>query len=567
MDNGGRQQQMTKRIKSQVKQSAKRRRGIALMESIAQNLTATSPDDETLSGLDDVSMSNATLTRGESSSGIRSPSSSANPTGAAAEDVFLPDPPFAPPHTPKYSGYASAPNDQGSLVPRNETDMGFITAYMDYVFPALFPFYRPPILQGGRTWLLVLAMRNEGYLSTIVSLTSYFFSVVPVDTSHPDHNHCVSDTWKGLQKQMDLVLATVQDDLKDISRRGVGDSLLDSVYLLINIGQLLNFELAVPSGKWQIHLDAATGLSNQIIQHHASSGESRGISAVLDKLHNTHMAVPITPIQGAFRFFSAILLIDDIISSISLDRPPRLKAYHPELVQADAPDKEPTLRIEEVIGCHAWVLLAVSEIATLDQWKKSQSESGHLIQAELLSRANLIEKRLQEGHRRLDQHDLSCHDLSTSDSKSDKQLQAYLEHSSWSRDLSPPTPEVHAHLTRIWAHAAHSYLLVVLLGWQPDDARIRSNTTRVIDLLNKTPSYTWLRSVVWPFCVSGCLALGEQRQTFSMMGDSMAALQTFGTLREALSVMENVWGQSEIDVASWDLGSCLKSLGHVALLV
>ncbi|KPM40753.1 hypothetical protein AK830_g5822 [Neonectria ditissima] len=532
------------------------------MESIAQDLTAASAEDQISPRLEHVSTSNTPLRRRDS-----------NPTRAVVEKAPLPDRSFASSQTPQDKSSPSATTSQhpSLMIPRSEVDMGFITGYMGYVFPAIFPFYRPSILYGGRTWLLVLAMRNDGFFNTIVSLSSYYFSVVPVAPSHPDHPICVSNTWKELQKKMYLALASVQDDLKDVGRRGLGECLQDSVNLLANIGQLLNFEIAIPSGNWQIHLDAATGLFDQMIQYHARTGHLRGVRAVLDKLSSvssTRMTIPTSPIQGAFQFFSTVLLINDIISSTSLSRVPRLNAHHHELVQADGPDKElPTLRIEEVIGCQAWVLLVISDIATLDAWKKGHLESLHQVEAELLSRATSIEKRIQEGRMRLDKDDLLHNGQLTCDQKPNQQSQVYLERSNYSNDLSPLVPQLHTQITRIWAHAAHSYLLVVLLGWQPEDTRIRSNTASTIDIFNKMSSHDWLRSVVWPFCMSGCLALDGQRQTFSRIGNSTEAFQTFGTVREAMKIMENVWGQTEIDVSSWDIGACLKSSGHSALLV
>jgi hypothetical protein len=77
--------------------------------------------------------------------------------------------------------------------------MGFLVGYLDYVFPALFPFYRPAIEEGRRSWLPILATRNSGFSNSIISFSSYFFSVIPV-VPGPDHNRCSSKLWEELRK-------------------------------------------------------------------------------------------------------------------------------------------------------------------------------------------------------------------------------------------------------------------------------------------------------------------------------------------------------------------------------
>lgn len=564
MDSGERQQQMSRRIQVQVKQSAKRRRGIALMESIAQDLTSTSEDatssshlDASPSYLDHLTPQNSILTA-ESSTTI---------SNNSFDPVEISDRPLAPSVEPNISPdyFSTSVTDNLSTTSRSDLDMSYITGYMDYVFPALFPFYRPSILQGGRTWLLVLATKSTGFFNTIVSLSSYFFCTIPIAPG-PAHDACASSAWKELQKQMDLALMTVQRDLKDIGSRGVGKSLLNDVYLLATIAQLLNFEIALPSGKWQIHLDAATNLFEKIIRHHGGDDTARGIHAVLERLGGPGSSLPPNPNQGAFRFFATILLIYDIIAGTSLERSPKLKIYHRELKQ-DGPGKIPVVKMEEVIGCETWVLLAISDTATLGEWKKEESNTSNWSEDDFISRARSIEARLQEGLAQLDDREILHERESSQDYQPDQRLEQMLQWSNCAYGFYPLIPELNTHITRIWAHAAHTYLLVLLLGWQPADPRIRSHTTRMIELFDKISSPTWLRSLVWPFCVSGCLALGQDRDAFRRIGSSMEAFQALGTAQEALSIMENVWAREEMDSTSWDVGACLKILGHRVLLV
>ncbi|KAH7126505.1 fungal-specific transcription factor domain-containing protein [Dactylonectria estremocensis] len=558
MDSGKRQQQMTDKIKSQVKKNAKRRRGIALMESIARDISNVSEDVEMLSPSDDSSSLHVPISRSKGNAAKSSPTSDSVSLSHLADTAAL-DPPATS------STRDQDPEPKAAL---SELDMGFITGYMDYTFPTLFPFYRPPILKGGRTWLLALALKNSGFLNTIVSLSSYFFTIIPVALI-PGHETCMSSTWKELHKQMDLALSTVQKNLKDISRRETGNSPLQSLYLLATITHLLIFEITLPSGKWQIHLDAATTLFKQIVRDHGDDNKNEGITKVWEKLStnlSSPMSIPPSPNQSAFRFFSTLLLIEDVIASVSLERSPRLTDYHHEL-RHDGSGNVPTLSIEEIMGCEAWVLLAISDISILDSWKNECKKSGNLIEADLISRAESIETSIKQGLARLDGKAHSEKSESIQGNKPAQTLEALLQQSNCSYGYTLLVPELNRHITRIWAHAAYLYVLVVLLGWQPTEPRIRRNCTMMIELFNNISSPIWLRSLAWPFCVSGCLALGEDREEFRRIGSAMEGLLGFGTAREALSIMAKVWSQGDMDAESWDIGACLKILGHRVLLV
>lgn len=69
-------------------------------------------------------------------------------------------------------------------------DMGnqthFTMMYLDHVFPFLFPFCQPSILEGGRAWLLAMLRHNEALYHSAMSLSSYFLPL-----SFPSHLACL----------------------------------------------------------------------------------------------------------------------------------------------------------------------------------------------------------------------------------------------------------------------------------------------------------------------------------------------------------------------------------------
>lgn len=572
MDNGRRQHEMVERVKVEVKRSANRRRGRRLIQRITQDIgdeeTGGLPQPENVSP----SSANSSAPFGDTSSSTLSEGRSKTiANNSRTDSIFQGQPRVS--RFPSNGLAQDAPNDSttqdvgfSSLTLQNELELSFVMTYLDHVFPVLFPFYRPSILEGGRSWLLVLAMKNKGLYHIVISLTSYFFSVVPMSPGAA-HQMCASKTWEELQKQTDLAVKMVQRDSQDVSRRGVQGDLLESAYLMESIVQLLSFEAIIaPTENWQMHLDAALALFRQIFQYHGMNQSSPSISAILEQMgHKSFVVVPSdhslwNADQAAFRFFTAVLLVDDIISSTSLEHRPRLHQYHPHLLTNDGtPDQESPLELEDFMGCQNWALLLVGEIAALDAWKKDMKKSGSLSIVQVVQRAGVIERDLHDGLARLDESDPRQRRGPKSTVLLD--LEKLYNH-------QPLSPDACISLTRIWAHAAHIYLLIVQSGWESANPDVRNCVARTIDLFMELPSPSWLRTLAWPFCVTGCLAEEGQEPVFREMVSSMGALQMFGTMRVALSIMENVWrNREQIDADSWDLAACLRSTGHRVLLV
>jgi hypothetical protein len=132
------------------------------------------------------------------------------------------------------------------------------------------------------------------------------------------------------------------------------------------------------------------------------------------------------------------------------------------------------------------------------------------------------------------------------------------------------TPASQSHLvTRIWAHAALVYLFVVVSGWQPASVDVQYHVGRIIELLTHQISPpALLRTMVWPFCVAGCLAEPAQEALLRGMVKELQPPSVFGTVRKALEIMEGVWCNRDAgDTASRDLAACFRSQGNLVLLV
>jgi hypothetical protein len=104
-------------------------------------------------------------------------------------------------------------------------------------------------------------------------------------------------------------------------------------------------------------------------------------------------------------------------------------------------------------------------------------------------------------------------------------------------------------------------------GWQPASVHVRYHVTHIIDLLKCQKSPVLLRTMVWPFCVAGCLAEPDQEAFFRGMVEVLQPPSIFGTVHKAHEIMENIWRDRDTDVATRDFATCFRVQGEVVLLV
>ncbi|KAL2259691.1 hypothetical protein VTK26DRAFT_6529 [Humicola hyalothermophila] len=452
--------------------------------------------------------------------------------------------------------------------------------YLDYVFPFVFPFYRPAFPDFGRGWLLALLTKNKALFHSALSLAGYFGGVIIGRDKDPSPQ-CKSHSSEALHTQHVLALEWLQREMQDIITRGVKDNLVEANRVMASIIQLMTAEVVISKpGNWVIHLGAATELFHEIMKHHAIDEAGRRCF-ILVLLRLGHKPSTWTPKknpwgsdQSVLRFFTAQLLFFDTLASTSLARSPRLQDWHSTLLtkfddtagSLPATQKEhttPHIDLEQFVGVQNWVIMAIGEIAALDSWKKEMKRNKSLSVTQLVSRATAIEQNLRSSLQ-APQEPGEARGQSSADGP-----QTLLDYFSGSF-ASSRTMHSSVLNTQIWAQAALTYLLVVLSGWQPSSSEIRDSVAQTIDLLLSLPSRSCLRTLVWPFVVTGCLAAPDQEQIFRDMVTAMGPLDMFGTIREGLAILENVWSRrAEIEENPdlCDVAACLNCLGQPALLI
>lgn len=441
------------------------------------------------------------------------------------------------------------------------SDTVLLMFYLENLLPFLFPFYRPSILQGGKAWILEMMIKSPVLRQSTLCQSSYFFPLV--------RGAADRDVQERVLTQTREAFGVLRQALQVMNDSGVTEHLHGAVRIMASIMQVQRFEIAVMGfNNCQTHLNAALALFRQLLESPGviqPTEPSSGFKAVINLLGPSSGILPTQCLQvpsaeqAAFHFSSTLLIFDDIIASTVLQEQPRLYEYHHSLLD-NTDGNEPPINLEAVVGCQNWVLLQIGEIAVLDAWKQQCKRAGNLDVMELVHRAAAIKDTLEAHITRLENEPAiipkehsSLLDILAADNSQHLQKNAIQS----------------SMVTSVWGHAALLYLSVVVSGWQPASVAVRYHVSRIFQLLTYSMSPPeLLRTMVWPFCVAGCLVEPELEAPFRGMLEALQPPSIFGTLRSAMDIMENVWrNRSAEDATNRDLATCFRSHGDLVLLV
>ncbi|KAH6644395.1 fungal-specific transcription factor domain-containing protein [Boeremia exigua] len=565
MDNGKEQHKMAETVKMQVKRNlahrARRNKIRILSKELNNSSTEASPPEsptfslvpELDSNIDApwVSLSTPASHASRTESFDNTDTVQSESSG---QDIFIP-------HEAETAA-AYKPSDFVSSL---------LMSYLDYAFPVLFPFYKPPISEAGRGWLLALALKSPGFYHNIIGMAAYFFHAMPTSPG-PTRDLCMEQGQIEMQTHMEKAVQGVQHSLGRVTRMGIHHSLAENILLLGNIVQLVNFEVVfATSANWQMHLTAAANLFDQTLRHFGEGCQgATKMSALLGQLRGvmppncSFWSVE----QAALRFFAATLIHQDVIAGTAHEKTPNLHVYYDELLATPLSLEEQShkLHLENFTGCPNWVVRSIAETSSLKEWKENAKRAGSLDILDLVQRATLIQTGLREGVARLGE--VTADALVQTQVHSYQALESILARSNITKYPTATLPSVHCTISKIWAHAVEVYLITVLSGWQPSNIQLRTHVAQALEHLKVIDNPSWLRTLAWPFCILGCLAATEQEAAFIDIANASGGLAMFGTLRDALAIMQKVWSlRCQHNADTWDIAYCLRILGHSVLLV
>lgn len=556
MDDGGQQRQMTELLKNEIKRNAAYRREKTNTSSkVAHNATT-----HQFNVISNMMVSNALLSIEPMDSAMSGDQTLTPESNSATSHVPTP---FTLLPYDHQQHRCSSGVEQSSAI---ETD--FIMKYLDFVFPALFPFYRPAVFETGRSWLLLLLGKSKIAYHSTVSLSCYFFTMALTDAGgSEEHADCKQFRWKEVEQQTNKCFDSIRTDMLalDLNSEGTPATKLERVEIMESVIQVLIFEIALgKSAPWNSHLPPAFALFEEIMACSGPSYRDQGQSKLASVLlgigqplwtkrgHSSHIW---SPDQAGFRFCAGLLIFIDVVASTAIQETPRLLKYHPDILaridEGTSVVSDAEIRLSSIVGCRNWVIRSIAEISALDSWKREQIEANSLSVVELVDRTSGIANGLRNGI-------LEIQNCPITSSPS------YLNHRA-PFDMRP-SPSASSKSTLIWAHAAQLYLTVVVSGWQLSNTEVRANVTQIIELLQTVPSYQ-LRALAWPLCVAGCLALESEESSFMALFSNQGKVYTAGALDDARQILEQVWQiRTTLHASTWNLASCFSILGSPVLL-
>lgn len=538
MDYGPNQLNKVEEIKVQIKRNATQRRTQQKLQTLSQQLQ----DDQT------ARVTNQIPSNPPSSASAGSSNSADMVVSTSRGYDFAVSPAVSPSSTPPIAKLSISRDWSPHQVAQSTEVLEHVMlmAFLDHLFPVMYPFYRTTMISGGRAWILHTILSNTCLRHSILALSSHEMAQIQENPGSPIQL-CGALNSDQLHQQTQTALQTARASLQAVRSKGVQGTVLDSSQMLSTIVQLMTVELHMGTNNWTLHLDAATSLFRHMLDGASSTNNpSDSFTAIVHELGGSEAifqgANPplLTPNQASFCFYATKLIFSDCLAGTTLEQEPRLHHYSSELLKSDAdPAKSAKINVAEVFGVQNETLLLISATASLAAWKKAEEESQQLSVVELVSRVNRLEMRV-ETH---------LHELETSVVEPNYRKTIPIDLLAGRIPLPKHTASI---VSRIWALATKSYLFVTASGLQLFHSVLRSTISQTISLLevlvskNDIQLPAWLRALAWPICVTALLVTSAtEKHSLRKLLHIMQPCASFGTVPRLRDIVERAWKQAE----------------------
>ncbi|KAI0136243.1 fungal-specific transcription factor domain-containing protein [Xylariales sp. AK1849] len=428
----------------------------------------------------------------------------------------------------------SPPGGLGNPIMHGDVEDILFMYYLEHVFYVHCPFYFPSSRQG-RGWLLSILKRANSAYHAALALSEYHHST---STQHGNSIYHVR-TEGG---HYDLALQELHTNLTRSSTWGANLGLAHIVEVLTTILHLLFYQ-SCSGGRnnWQMHLAGANALLPLLVQAQMGSATARKdlTKKDLTKEHQDRaVSYPDTSISFLLGFFIHV----HIITCASTRSSQFLVSDHRVLLETGHTN------LSDLIGCKNWAMISIFDISSLDKWKKAEEDAHRLSLIELTKRGGQIEERLLIQLASIENNN---------NNRPSKRAPV---------DANLRSDFIKNEITRIFALSAITYLHVVISGPHPNIPDIKRSVSKTIDALESLPDPKFLPQVVWPYCISGCLAADEQQQK-ALRELVTSPRITHGACLEALSVMEECWRLRKAESSNQDWASIMERRGQDILLI
>lgn len=433
----------------------------------------------------------------------------------------------------------------------NEYDLALIMNYLDNVFPLQFYFYQPTNADRGRGWLLSLLLRARSSYFTALAFSSLHQLIFVHKGDILKEQKLSAD----LDRYHTLALSELQKQLDFLPSISGYEHLKMGVEILACMLQLLSIEVFRETKEyngwkddWEVHLHAAgtllsvigTDLRTSSSSSPASTGSGDEDMALQppDPEKATTL-LPLNEIAG-LDFFMKVYIWSDVVRCASIGVSNSDGDSFPYLMYLE----EDRIRLDHIMGCRNWGMIAIKEIADLEAWKKEMHRSRSLSIPLLSRKAAEIEQQL---HTRLETV------LQGQDTLTKYEQECNL-------------------VTQLNAMSALTYLAIVVSGNSHLLPEVRSSVTNTLKSLKTLPTHLLIR-ISWPYCVAGCMADESEKEDFrNLLYDAHKNGHILGTLWNGLEIIEEFWVLREnqafmqtADKCAWALA--MDSLGAKILLI
>lgn len=288
---------------------------------------------------------------------------------------------------------------------------------------------------------------------------------------------------------------------------------------------------------WQIHLAAVTALVPPLVQAQIASITER-------EHHMKHERDRMTPRPDEYTSISFLLgffISMDILSCASTRSSHYLDLDHKFMLERG------DINLENLTGCSNWAMVFILEISSLDKWKQEEKKGSKLSMRELTKHGGEIEERLRKK-------------LANIDNEPPKRAAS-------GSNLGTLPDSTNTEITKIFALSAITYLHVVISGAYPELPEIRESVSKTLKALQCLVDPKSFRNVIWPFCITGCLAVDGQQDSFrELVSAAQITESSVGTSLEALEIMEQCWGSRKSSSCDYDWVCAMEKRGcHVLL--
>jgi len=246
--------------------------------------------------------------------------------------------------------------------------------------------------------------------------------------------------------------------------------------------------------------------------------------------------------DDAFKFFAGCFVWFDVMSAASMGTKHLIQDEDERLLDTNIVD------LGSLVGCDNWIVTTILKITALHHWKQERERDGKLSLTELVRRSDPLERRLKHSLAKVSglvYPSTMTADPSATQSNSQKDV-----------------------ITKIFVGSTLSYLHFVVSGAYPELAEMRESVITTIDGLKKLPHPWLLRSLAWCFCITGCLALPDERDLLrNMVSAAGVNGPTGGSLGKALEVVEQCWLIQDSPLGMCDWREAASSLGYDTLFI